>query len=766
MYVFLIDFCFFILCSFSFVSTLLTAILTNHLGWVATVAPIINNAANSDHVITMNQNQAKMSEISKFHPYNVLWAQLGDLYGSIGNPSRLAKTVVCGAQNITINKVLSVLTYFVRCGEIQRVKSKKVLDKSKIEEMIKNKGENQKVLTLNESNCPNGSMEMKENQVKGLSRSKSCLKEITTAFYREPPLKMSNNSNSYRFAAATHNISLEKPAAAYDHDVIDNNIIKNAHIKPHPTNSAIKLLVTSPSNDHFEYETASEAIDFILKQVETSTNGTETTTQIPHTITKAKSDNHKHRRRSSLWSMDTVKDGISIEKWKSFTIDESNNTHIKNIHLRRSHSLKTKPSAVSHLRRSKTFREIKANEMQSDNNETSNESRTSENKVLNKLASLMQEVNSSIVPQSTYSNQTLRPTGGVVFVLGDNEVLSGLRTPPPSPNLINDDKIDCISMISVPLTQVRLDEPYELNPKPQNSQSNGESHSSSVPAATATTPKTAATKPEKKKKHCTHKKHSGVKFNFEQYPQIVTNYMKNKNLDITSYDFLEKGLKLEQENAFNYGASSTSFLPMLAPEDVQEHDEQEEEEQCECCANTFRILQTPSNATELEFSNDDAVYPVPVTPATTTPTPKQFSTLAENGSTLNECGDATSDCSHLTRIQIEANATDRPSDGAKPIGNSECTKKNENGQNPTNSSNCKGKECLDLITLPIPKTEIINDSKDHGRFRPGYVPSLFVGITDHFIPDMVLQVSFVQPFQGLHPIIFIRLHKSPLKIIG
>lgn len=724
-------------------STLLTAILTNHLGWVATVAPIINSTASRDHVITMNQNQAKMSEISKFHPYNVLWAQLGDLYGSIGNPSRLAKTVVCGAQAVTIDKVLSVLTYFVRCGEIQRVKSKKVLDKSKIEEMIKNKGENQAVLTLNENHCPSSPVELKENQVKGLSRSKTCLKEITTVFHNEPPLKMSINTDSYLFAATTPNISSRKSEVMYDHDIIDNHIVKNAHIKPFSTNGAIKLMVTSPNNDHFEYETASEAIDFILKKVETSTNDTKNARQFPQTIAKAKSDNHnENRRRSSLWSMDTVTDGISIEKWKSFTIDESNSSQIKNIHLRRSHSLKAKPNAVSNLRRSKTFREMKANEMQCDSNEMSNESWTSKNKVLNKLASLMQEVNSSIVPQSTYDNQCLKPTGNVVFVLGDNEVLSGLRTPPPSPNLINDGKSDSISMISVPLTQVRLDEPYELNQKPQNSQSNGESHSNNVATTIATTPKINNPKPEKKKKHCTHKKHSGVKFNFEQYPQIVTNYMKNKNLDITSYDFLEKGLKLEQENAFNYGASSTSFLPMLAPEDIQEQDEPEEEEQCECCANTFRILQTPSNATELEFS-DDAIYPVPVTTPTT---PKQLSTLIENGSTSNDC-DSTSDCNHLTRIQIETNGIDRSSDVTKQIGNSDGTNKNEISENPTNSSNCKGRDCLDLITLPIPKTEIINDSKDDGRLRPGYVPSLFVGITDHFIPDMVLQVS-------VHPVIF------------
>lgn len=712
---------FFFLFQFSFVSTLLTAILTNHLGWVATVAPIINSSASNDQVITIHQNQAKMSEISKFHPYNVLWAQLGDLYGSVGNPSRLAKTIVCGAHTITINKVLSILTYFVRCGDIQRVKSTNELDKTEIEELINCKGRRKKVSVPNVNHPVD--TEMRDNQMKGLSRSKTCLKDIATVCHEDPTIPIPNNDTSYEFQINTSNFILTQPEIPYNNHTIDkDNEMKCRHVNNCSTNNTIKLMVTSPNNDRFEYETASEAIDFILKKIEvTTTDEVESSQQ---TIIKTKSDDHNgSKSRRLLWSIDTVKEGISIDKWKSFAIDETDNAHIKNIELKRSHSLKTKPNAMSNLRRSKTFREIKRNE----NTDYITNLNVENNNKIDSIASLVNEINLSREFKS--NEQTLKPAGSVVFVLGDNEVLSGLKTPPPSPTPSNEKNESHSSEPPPPpppSTSIRSDERLESSSKSAaNTRTNGENSSIDMATTLTAAPKINSTIQEKKKKHCTHKKHSGVKFNFEQYPQIVTNYMKNKNLDITNYDFLEKGLKLEQENAFNYGASSTSLLPMFAPEENQEQDDHDEEEQCECCANTFRILQTPSNATELEFSNDDAVYPVPIVK----PTTNKLDTVIEHDSSTNEME---SNCT--LPIDIDSIKMKQTNDG-----DSKNEHKNENCENTKKLNNSKG---LDLITLPIPKTEIINDNKNQYRIRPGYVPSLFVGITDHFISDMVLQVSF------------------------
>uniref|UniRef100_A0A182T2Y8 UDENN FNIP1/2-type domain-containing protein n=1 Tax=Anopheles maculatus TaxID=74869 RepID=A0A182T2Y8_9DIPT len=56
------------------------------------------------------------------HPYSVLWAQLGDLYGAVGYPTKLSKTIICGSSQLSnvLDKILNVLSYFIRCSEIKR----------------------------------------------------------------------------------------------------------------------------------------------------------------------------------------------------------------------------------------------------------------------------------------------------------------------------------------------------------------------------------------------------------------------------------------------------------------------------------------------------------------------------------------------------------------------------------------------------------------------------------------------------------------------
>ncbi|XP_063821033.1 folliculin-interacting protein 2 isoform X1 [Ostrinia nubilalis] len=94
-----------------FMSTLLTHVLTYHLGWVTTVSPYdtVDPQKRSEVVFVAQR------------PYNALWAQLGDLCGSIGFPPRAARTVISGNTNTQfINRLLLVLTYFLRCGDVKR----------------------------------------------------------------------------------------------------------------------------------------------------------------------------------------------------------------------------------------------------------------------------------------------------------------------------------------------------------------------------------------------------------------------------------------------------------------------------------------------------------------------------------------------------------------------------------------------------------------------------------------------------------------------
>nr|CAB3246656.1 folliculin-interacting protein 2-like [Phallusia mammillata] len=85
-----------------FFSGLLTATLTYHLGWVGFSSP------------SNNLKQNKQSE-----EYNTLWAQLGDLYGAVGSPTKICKTVVSGAQHEMVSTILSVISYFIQCSNLK-----------------------------------------------------------------------------------------------------------------------------------------------------------------------------------------------------------------------------------------------------------------------------------------------------------------------------------------------------------------------------------------------------------------------------------------------------------------------------------------------------------------------------------------------------------------------------------------------------------------------------------------------------------------------
>lgn len=98
-----------------FLPALLTAVLTNHLAWVPTVMP---NGQPPIKIFLEKHSSKSVDMLAKTHPYNPLWAQLGDLYGSIGSPVRLSRTVVIGRRQELVQRLLYVLTYFIRCSEL------------------------------------------------------------------------------------------------------------------------------------------------------------------------------------------------------------------------------------------------------------------------------------------------------------------------------------------------------------------------------------------------------------------------------------------------------------------------------------------------------------------------------------------------------------------------------------------------------------------------------------------------------------------------
>ncbi|XP_004686748.1 PREDICTED: folliculin-interacting protein 1 [Condylura cristata] len=99
-----------------FLPALITAVLTNHLAWVPTVMP---NGQPPIKIFLEKHSSQSVDMLAKTHPYNPLWAQLGDLYGAIGSPVRLARTVIVGKRPDMVQRLLYFLTYFIRCSELQ-----------------------------------------------------------------------------------------------------------------------------------------------------------------------------------------------------------------------------------------------------------------------------------------------------------------------------------------------------------------------------------------------------------------------------------------------------------------------------------------------------------------------------------------------------------------------------------------------------------------------------------------------------------------------
>ncbi|XP_067297900.1 folliculin-interacting protein 2 isoform X2 [Pseudorasbora parva] len=99
-----------------FLSALLTAVLTHHLAWVPTVMP---SSLPPTKPACQKPASQTVDLLAKSHPYNPLWAQLGDLYGALGSPVRVCRTVVVGRRRELVQRVLYVLSYFIRCSDLQ-----------------------------------------------------------------------------------------------------------------------------------------------------------------------------------------------------------------------------------------------------------------------------------------------------------------------------------------------------------------------------------------------------------------------------------------------------------------------------------------------------------------------------------------------------------------------------------------------------------------------------------------------------------------------
>lgn len=104
-----------------FISTLLSAILMNHLTWVASVSP--PEKCSYDRSLLIGTSVIDPKQMS----YNPTVAQLLELYYGIGavndGSSRFTKIVVIGEKAHEIAKLLHVLSYFIRCSSVESQRS-------------------------------------------------------------------------------------------------------------------------------------------------------------------------------------------------------------------------------------------------------------------------------------------------------------------------------------------------------------------------------------------------------------------------------------------------------------------------------------------------------------------------------------------------------------------------------------------------------------------------------------------------------------------
>ncbi|KAL4710550.1 hypothetical protein ACJJTC_008952 [Scirpophaga incertulas] len=389
-----------------FISTLLTHVLTYHLGWVTTVSP---------YDVVDPQNRLELTtEIIK--PYNVLWAQLSDLCGCIGFPPRSAKTVIRGKANTNfINRLLLVLTYFFRCGDVKRMDFQ------------------YQEYALSECMVAKDS----QNTLKRVSTRANNLEQFSSPATLKVPTVNAQNSDSS----------------------VSTLVGSDASIKNSPT-----------------------LADF----------------------------NKQLSKRSEF-------DGTQSA--------QSNDN-----------GLKFEAPVTGQLKRNQT--------------------------VIMTPKSADSSLCSSV-------SEELETEQNVVFVLGDDEKLVGLK------NKSNGGK--CVKKTKMQNESNEIAEKKQTCAKDKCDSDKRAGSPSKCCGSTL--------------QHSKPIKHSGFKFEFDKYPQIVTNYMKSKNLELLDRHYIGKPGNLKLDNY--------QFDPTIVPP-IQE----ERCEACYKCQLMESMLQTPTNASEMEYMND------------------------------------------------------------------------------------------------------------------------------------------------------------------
>lgn len=534
-------------------STLITNILTHHLGWVNSVSP---------YNVSLLSQQKELDLLNNIHPYNPLWAQLGELYGVIGMPTRISRTIIYGKQNISIvKKILNVLSYFIRCGEVKR-------------------------LSIETKSVPWDSIDclMETYQADNITLGE-CLKRVESDHALGDLIEMrtfaTNEGVAFKHSSRqcdlTNNLRISNEVGYLVAPKKLETCYENT-LSPKP-NCSLKRTLSRAYKLHNISNTSIES----LNSYDSSPNYKSIVIPIDSSVNSVKTSQDKYDHPLTNNNNDQINLNVIQPKVNKLCrvpksgvlcniksdIDGDTNTDTQRVE---------KDIFLDSYIKSECEKKISpCEELPSENSN---------------LISLNLSDTKLVSASSCIKNAVESPREkNVVFVLGEDEILEGLKRLPEKEQ--SEIELPCDSKCMAPKS---TDVPeLEAQRESQRSHSypreNPSSLKAELPDRNSLQRDDVCCTRKPQCQHSKFKKHSGVKFEFDKYPQIVTNYMKSKNLELLDRHVIGKPGNLKMDGFEFEAGSSIAALT-------------EDSDTCVNCSLNGQALQTPSNASELEYTSD------------------------------------------------------------------------------------------------------------------------------------------------------------------
>lgn len=677
---------------------------------------------------------------------------MGDLYGAIAMPPKVARTIVYGTEKICIERLLNILTYFIRCGEVRRSSKREDFNKEKLATLVRE--------SKNEPLRKSGGRLIKKVPKLaggGLTRTSTCKQNLNTIADDDCELEYEDinyddedendaptdaeiiKKNEIPTVLAFRDSRFVQQELRIGNYLMDTGIEKKSLqnkknvaavvMAKEAKDDRIKLMVTSPEeetqvleeNSSSSGSCGSSSEDGVMEAIEMDSQpGSEG--DAGDDCVDALVVNNK---KNFFWNMvpQSVKDGLSLMDLEKLR----QRVYMFNHQMdRRGSSYSTTTlgnesvADDSNAPNQKRHSHISLSDLITQNSMGKTDRMTWGVEPVKEKVSLEEQIHFDYCQKLVERERGVYrkvENPNVVFVLGDNEPLVNLKKSTEDLATIdNSTPTAASSQMQMPKRELCA----------LHQQSAAQSEGSQTASLTAS-----------------GKKHSAFKFNFEQYPQIVTNYMRSKNLVMSNYDLLmDKCSKLEAQEAAAAAA---------AHGEAQNIGESKMNMPTSCivCNKLLNAYQTPSNATELDEDETRAAIYQQQQQLHAVSSAASMDTLKSVSLTnTNECTEgnvAASDSSCLT----PTSSSNLISSSLRKTTFNGNAKKISSHRSSTSSvaAKCAAiNDSINLMKLPIPGIkELPQEDEPAGdmKLRAGFIPSLFLSVNDHYISDMVLQVNII-----------------------